>query len=305
MTQQLAAEVCMQKSYLKGDPDYEKVMDFVQHPAEYVNNLVKDKPELGLHFDANDFDELNNIERHVEKYIKDHKNFGNDIRTVDKNTNTSLLRAAKEYNKATKKGHGADANTAKSELFETVRNRKAQLEKEFREGKITESYYNARKEQLDVEKIIDTVKKNGKLPDVPKMFVADNFPSKKDYIKSTGLEQLTKDEENVLYDQAKKKAEIEKKDFLTRKFFEDKKIIDGKRPKYTMQEMDEAMQEAEAKNPEKENVVGKNNEPKLNVNEPEKEQVHIEIDENEKDLKLTEMVKDPKKVEKTKSKDID
>jgi len=69
--------------------------------------------------------------------------------------------------------------------------------------------------------------------------------------------------------------------------------------------MDEAAAEFEARNPNKENVVGKNNEPKLNVNEPEKEQIHIEIDENEKDLKLTEMVKGSKEVQKNKEKDID
>jgi len=203
---QLAAEVCMQKRHYKGDPDYEQVMNFVKNPKEYVNNLTSTKPEISFKINADSFDDLSAIDRHVERYIKDHKNFGNNIITEDKNFNRTLLQAAKNYNTAVKKHRTPQANEIKSKLYDDVRKNKENLDKQFREGKITESYYKARKEQLDVEKIIDAVKTNGKLPDVPKMFVADNFPSKKDYIKSTGLEQLTKDEENVLYDQAKKEG---------------------------------------------------------------------------------------------------
>ncbi|MGN0822972.1 MAG: hypothetical protein ACI4NG_04295, partial [Candidatus Gallimonas sp.] len=85
------------------------------------------------------------------------------------------------------------------------------LKEAFKDGKITSYYLKNRTDK------IGSLEHNKSTA----MFEADAFPSKDDYIKSTGLEELTSDEKKGLYESAKLRAQDEKQKFLGRRILEE------------------------------------------------------------------------------------
>jgi len=291
MSQQLAYEACMLKKGQKDDPEYQKLLKFVNEPIEYMNNLIAtQKGAIKFQAKPDKVEDLDKDDKNYDKFKDKNKNFGKEIIDKDKKLNKNLYKDLKTIEKAQKQNNAELELSTREKIENNLKARKEELEKEFKEGKITEKYYNERKEQLDSDNVVNTFEKDKKLPDVPKMFRADKFPSKKEYLASTGLEDLSKEEADTLYESEKNKAEMEKDDFLTRKFLEDKKFIDPKRPRCTKEEMDEAFAEHdEAKN---ENELDDYEKEDVKKDDLEKEnlveKIHVDLDEPE--MEVTDMI---------------
>ena len=221
---------------MKGDKAYEKALK-------------------GLDMERIDFDDLGSIKpsKTFDKFAKSSqmKNFGADVRTADKNANrefsnlqAQLNRAEAEMERATT-DYAVDMASQKKlklegQLGEAIADRKAQLLKDFRAGKITEEYLNRRNQQLD----------NGKFDNVPKMFEADELKSKNDYLTEyakrfknpSDFNELSKEEKNELYQRYVDNAKQSKNQFIAKKYLES----EGLRQKFEQKTMAERIAEKDA-----------------------------------------------------------
>ena len=343
----------MQKAslkYLLAHPELDKRSD----AYKALNDIVEKGPSVigdrlqamkdgkfadeleGLDLDRLDFESMESIHpsKTLSQYAKSRemRNFGEDVRTADKNANrefsnlqAQLNRAKAEMERATT-DYAADMAALKkleleARLDKAIANRKAQLMKDFREGRITEQYLNKRNEQLD----------NGKFRDnLPKMFEADELKSKDQYLREYAkrfddpddFNELSKEEKNELYQRYVDNAKLAKDQFVTKKYLES----EGMRQKFEQKTVAERIAEEErqkqaenakevnaqrandgkdkkVEEPEvkKEEPQAKQEEPKAEKEEPKVENIEVNLEEEEE----IEFKPEEKAQEKAQEKELD
>ena len=234
----------------KGPTAIEERLRTMKGDKAYENALK------GLDMEKIDFDDLGSIKpsKTFDKFAKssEMKNFGEDVRTADKNANREFSNLQAQLNRAKAEMERATTDFAvdkasqkrlelEGQLREAIADRKAQLLKDFRAGKITEEYLNRRNEQLD----------NGKFDNVPKMFEADELKSKNDYLKEyakrfdnpSDFNELSKEEKNELYQRYVDNAKQTKNQFIAKKYLES----EGLRQKFEQKTMAERIAERDAR----------------------------------------------------------
>ena len=107
---------------------------------------------------------------------------------------------------------------APQKFFKLIKIEKNRLEKLYQNDKIPKDYYENR---------IKSIENNEFDKKVP--FLDDGIPSKNDYIKSTGLEALTKEEMDGLYQSFKLRIEREKQIFMNNQYLIEKKYVNAKK----------------------------------------------------------------------------
>ncbi len=287
----------------------------IEERLEMMKGDKKFEDELkGLNMDAFDFDNMESIKptKTFDKFAKSShmKNFGEDVRLADKNANRDLKnlqamlnRAENELDRA--KGDFAIEKAArqkvelKEQLDKAIAERKEQLLKDFRAGKITEEYLNKRYEQLDSGKFNENV---------PKMFEADELLSKNDYLNKkypNEQNELTNDEKNELYRRYVDNAKLAKDQFVAKKYLES----EGMRQKFEQKTMAERIADENEKLKQVENVKEVNaqqaNDGKdKRVEEPKVENIEVKLeDEEEIEFKPEEMIEE--KAQEKKELDLD
>ena len=246
--------------------------------------------ELGdLDLDRLDFESMEGIYPSVtlSQYAKSRemRNFGEDVRTADKNANRELSNLQAQLNRAKAEMERATSDFAvdkasqkrlelEEKLEKAIADRKEQLMKDFREGRITEHYLNKRNEQLD----------NGKFRDLPKMFEADELMSKNDYLRNKYPDDFAsfgKDEKDELYKHYVDNAKLAKDQFVAKKYLE----ALGLRQKFEQKTMAEriaekdaqlAMQEKAQEAQKAEQIANKGG---VQQEQPNVQNIHIDLDD--------------------------
>ena len=248
----------------------------------------------GLDMEKIDFDNLDSIEpsKTFDKFAKssEMKNFGEDVRLADKNANREFSNLQAQLNRAEAEMERATTDFAvdmasqkklelEGQLEKAIADRKEQLLKDFRAGKITEEYFNRRNLQLD----------NGKFDNVPKMFEADELKSKNDYLKEyakrfenpSDFNELSKEEKNELYQRYVDNAKIAKHQFIAKKYLES----EGLRQKFEQKTMAERIAERDARPERAGEAPIKGDAEKAKAVEKKNEIEQVAIDENEPEVK--------------------
>ena len=244
-----AQKLMIAKIEQKGTPEYEQLRLLAEDPKEYAKQVMQEK-----NFSIDGFDKMNfaqskgfdaKAEAEINNLIKSSKNFGREIINADVALNKTLKTTQKEIDKLNKDIEKAkqknkdtkDLEKRKAEkeklLDDKINTRKQSLEKDFRDGKITEHYYKERLNQFE----------NKKFDSVPPMFLADKMPSKKEYLNNADLQDLTDEEKDLVYNNAVERANQAKKDFFKKQYLRDKDYI-PKEPNYTMEEMNPELKNA-------------------------------------------------------------
>lgn len=242
--------------------------------------------------------------------LKDFRNsdammtFGDEVRNADMKANEELQGLQDDVNKYS-------IDEAKEKLNDAIDKRKDELLKAFHEGKITEEYLNRRYEQLDAGKFE---------AEPPKMFEADQLKSKNEFIRDyierhnaplleeieelddgnpekaikeaslLDLDELSKAEQNELYQRYVDNAKRSKEQFIIKKYLES----EGKLSKIEPKTMSERIFEENRRLAAMERAYGNNpKEEELEKEELEEEQVKEEVK-----TEVKEQVKvEPKKEE--------
>ena len=231
------------------------------------------------------------------------KTFGDEIRDADKEANEEL----QDLQDDVKKYENSDdpnefsIDEAKEKLNDAIDKRKDELLKAFHEGKITEDYLNRRYEQLDAGKFEE---------EPPKMFEADQLKSKNEFIRDyierhnaplleeiqkldendpekaikeaslLDLDELSKAEQNELYQRYVDNAKRSKEQFIIKKYLES----EGKLPQIEQKTMSERIFEENRRLAAMERAYGNNPKEEL-----EEEQVKEEVKAEEKVEKAPEV----------------
>lgn len=311
----------MQKAslkYLLAHPELDKHSDVYKAlndiatkgaPAigEQLQAKVDEGKIKGLDMNKFDFDNMDSIEpsKTFDQFAKSRemRNFGEDVRTADKNANREFSNLQAQLNRAKAEMERATTDFAidkaaqkklelEGQLEKAIAGRKEQLLKDFHAGKITEEYLNRRNEQLD----------NGKFDNVPKMFEADELKSKNDYLNEyakrfddpSDFNELSKDEKNELYERYVNNAKQSKNQFITKKYLES----EGLRQKFEQKTLAERVAEKDAKltkageAPIKGGAEKAKVEPKVEQEAPKVENIDVNLDEEEIEFKPEEKVEE-------------
>ena len=190
--------------------EYKKLADFVKNPTAIADGLIGKK----LNYNNVEFDEVESIEKDIADYVKKQskksKNFGKNVVNEDKALNERL----KGKSEAELKNMSGEIN-----------DRMKDLQMQFRAGSITEHYYTKRMEQLK--------NRDFKSP-LPPMFEIDKMPSQKEYMKQNDLEDLPKDDQKLVYQHAKDKAQKDRDDFFRRQYLRENELANN--PVYSLEE---------------------------------------------------------------------
>lgn len=154
-------------------------------------------------------------EKEIKGFTSSEKAYNQKADTILKEAEKISSRVAKEKDPEKAEKLQIESVKKMNELKELQRQECERLESAFKEGKITAYYLKNRTDKISS---LDHNKSTA-------MFEADAFPSKDDYIKSTGLEELTSDEKKGLYESAKMRAQDEKQKFIKRRILEEKKFL--------------------------------------------------------------------------------
>ena len=299
----------------KNSEAYRTLNAIAEGGADYIKQLLAQKHEKGeidLAPDSKAYESIEDINiRNIKnkQSLKDFKksdemkNFGDDVRVAEKNANRELTalqaevaRAQKAFDRNGSEVEKQQLEEARQFLLQATTNRKGYLLEAFSKGEITEDFLNRRFEQLD----------NGKFNEqLPKMFEADQLKSKKDYLEEYAkrfdnpddFNELTKDEKNEIYQRYVDNAKRSKEQFIVQKYLEK----EGKLPKLEQKTMaeriaaeDERLAKMEAcygdkKNVEKEKKVDA---PEVEQEEPKVENIEVNLDEEEREVKAEEKVEE-------------
>lgn len=208
------------------DPEIEKLEGILKNPAEAFKSLNMDESYVEKLKALNNKDVLlaNNIQQAKTESTLNIK----DIRTKENTYNKLAEKILKEANKLSAKVAN-ESNDKKveelqkqsvakmNELKQLQKAETERLEKEFKAGNIPSDYYKQR-----VENIV-TLQHNDKVA------IFDDGLDKDKYIKSTGLEQLTKNEINKLYENEIEKQKTEKEIFINQQFLQNHNLISTNR----------------------------------------------------------------------------
>ena len=229
--------------YIATHPDLDKKSEAYRTLNSIVNDaptFVKNKLTEAVNAGKYDVDlsevDFDNINKHTPKKSFDEfrksdamKNFGEDVRTTDKEQNRTLKNLQSELQRAERNFARANNDVAKEQarqqveearkrLNDAVTERKNQLMQDFRAGRITEEYLDKRNAQLDERKFNDKV---------PKMFEADELMSKNDYLRKKYPDDFagfSKEEKNELYQRYVDNAKRSKDAFIANKYLEEIKV---------------------------------------------------------------------------------
>ncbi|MBR1746740.1 MAG: hypothetical protein IJ735_00840 [Clostridia bacterium] len=214
------------------------------------------------------------------------KNYGEDVRTADKTANREFSELQAQLNRAKAEMERATTDFAvdkasqkrlelEGQLEKAIADRKEQLMKDFRSGRITEHYLNKRNEQLD----------NGKFRDnLPKMFEADELMSKNVYLRNKYPDDFAsfgKNEKDELYKHYVDNAKLAKDQFVAKKYLETL----GLRQQFEQKTMAERIAEKDAqlamqaKAQEAQKAEQIANKGGVQKEEPKVQNIHIELDE--------------------------
>lgn len=177
--------------------DFQKIKEPVKNIEEKALNLKK---------------LVSDKEKSVKSFTASEKAYNQKADIIVKEAERISSQVAKEKDPAKAEKLQIESVKKMNELKALQKSECERLEKAFKDGKITSFYLRNRTEKIAA---LDHNKTTA-------MFEADAFPSKDDYIKSTGLEELTSDEKKGLYQSAKLRALDEKQKFLNRRVLEDK-----------------------------------------------------------------------------------
>ncbi len=276
---------------------YKTMNDFIEKGPSVIGErlqAMKDgefADELeGLDLDRLDFESMDSVypSMTLSQYAKSRemRNFGEDVRTADKNANrefsnlqAELERANHELERATSAFAIDKASQKKLELEEkleqAIADRKEQLMKDFRDGRITEQYLNKRNEQLDGGKFRDNL---------PKMFEADELMSKNDYLRKKypgDFASFSKTEKDEIYKHYVDNAKLAKDQFVAKKYleflglrqkFEQKTMAERIEEKNAQLAMQEKAQEAQKAEPQAKQEG-------VQQEQPNVQNIHIDLDD--------------------------
>lgn len=204
------------------DMGIEKLVGFLKNPAEALKDLNMEERFV---------EELNGLKNKdvvLNEYKQRAKTEGvldiKDIRLKENTYNKSAEKILKEANKISLKV--ANENNPKkveelqkqsvlkmNQLKQLQKNETERLSREYKSGNIPSEYYKKR-----VENIISLNHNN-------KVAIFDDGLDKNEYIKSTGLDQLSKSEKNSLYKCEIEKQKMEKELFLNKQFLQKNNLI--------------------------------------------------------------------------------
>ena len=291
---------------------YKTMNDIATKGAPVIGEQLQAKVDegkiKGLDMNKLDFDNMDSIKpsKTFDQFAKSRemRNFGEDVRTADKTANREFSNLQAQLNRANAEMERATTDFAiekasqkklelEGKLEKAIADRKEQLWKDFRAGKITEEYLDRRNEQLD----------NGKFRDnLPKMFEADELKSKDQYLREYAkrfgdpddFNEFTKEEKNELYQRYVDNAKIAKHQFVTKKYLES----EGLRQKFEQKTVAERIAERDARlerageAPIKGGAEKKVDEPEVKQEAPKVENIDVNLNEEEIEFKPEEVVEE-------------
>ena len=211
MAHNLATKVALIKPEQKNDPEYKRLMEFVNDPKKTANKMV----DAELNYDDLNFYDAKDMKEEMDEFVKKQsgksKKYGKTEIDKDKALN-KLLNGKKDY----------EIENHKKEIDDRMK----ELTEGFRKGEIPEDYYKARMEQL---------KNRDFKSDVPPMFLADKMPSMKDWAKQNEIDDLPKNDQKLAYNRAKEKAKRDKEMFFKRQYMKEQGL--DKTEVLTLEEM--------------------------------------------------------------------
>lgn len=204
------------------DKGYEKLIEFLKNPVDALKslNLEEEYVEILNKLKGNDA-VLNDFKNRAKlESIRNLK----DVRAKENSYNKTAERILKEANKISLKvANETDMKKIEdlqkqsvlkmNELKQLQKAETERLSKEYKAGNIPSEYYKKR-----VENIV-TLKHNEKIA------IFDDGLDKNEYLKSTGLEQLTKAEANKLFECEIEKQKTAKEFFINNQFLQKNKLI--------------------------------------------------------------------------------
>lgn len=212
------------------EPGVKELTEFLETPLKALGKYGVNKDMINALYARRHItkktDPVEDIESHafnLKKLVSDKeksiKGFTSSEKAYNEKADTILKEAERISKQVAKENDPAKVEKLQIESVKKMNELKAlqkseveRLENAFKGGKITAYYLKNRTEK------IGSLNHNKSTA----MFEADAFPSKDDYIKSTGLEELTSDEKKGLYESAKMRALDEKQKFLGRRVLEGK-----------------------------------------------------------------------------------
>lgn len=254
----------------------DKLIDILRNPAEALKNLNLSDDCVQKLAKLNNKDVLLNEYKQLAQ-TESSLNIEN-IRLSENAYNKTVEKILKEANKISEKVISEkDAKKVEelqkqsvlkmNELKELQKVETERLNEEYKLGNIPSEYYQKR-----VENILS-------LNHNEKIAIFDDGLDKKAYIKSTGLEQLTKSEINKLYECEIAKQKIEKEIFINKQFLQNKKLIstnreiEGQKANFTQIDINQI--ESVAQNVQRQSLIV--DDAKIEKSN-EKSEPHIEID---------------------------
>lgn len=226
------ARALLLKNPHPSEPGVKELTEFLENPVKALEKYGVGKDvinSLNARMNEPKGDPVSEIEQkslNLEKLFSDKekelKGFTSSEKAYNQKADTILKEAEKISSRVAKEKDPEKAEKLQiesvkkmNELKELQRQECERLESAFKGGKITAYYLKNRTDKISS---LDHNKSTA-------MFEAEAFPSKDDYIKSTGLEELTSEEKKGLYESAKMRAQDEKQRFIKRRILEDKKFL--------------------------------------------------------------------------------
>lgn len=210
------------------EPGVKELTEFLEKPLKALEKYGVGKDVINSLNDRRHGDKIQNPVKSIEENAmnlkrlfsdkeKEIKGFTASEKGYNQKADTILKEAERISSQVAKEKDPAKVEKLQIESVKKMNELKAlqkaevdRLKDAFKDGKITAYYLKNRTDK------IGSLEHNKSTA----MFEADAFPSKDDYIKSTGLEELTSDEKKGLYESAKLRALDEKKKFLGRRILE-------------------------------------------------------------------------------------
>lgn len=225
---------------LKDDENDDQEKWFVKDPKSFIEATLLEANRKGDAFrDVSFENNLSAIDLDCNKYLRKTTSQNNDwiaIRKEDENFNKDAILLLKNIQQLSKKAASSAGNEkaeyerqkarAEKVLRKATDARCSALEQAFRNDKITDYYYRQRTQQL-------LARDYSKTPD---FFEIDAIKNRNNYLKAHDLQDLKKEEADMLIANVTKKAEQDKKLFLIKDYLVKNSLASSKR--YLLSEMD-------------------------------------------------------------------
>lgn len=200
------------KNPQKNEPGIQELNNMLKDPAKMFGDIQLDEATNQI---VNNLKNKTTLEKNVsaEKAIKTINSKSNDLakksikeeRKAEKQFNSSAEKLSKQIAKLESKGK--DSTEKRNSLEELKRLESERLNDKFKNNRLPKNYLDQRLQNL-----------NNNLFNAKVQLFDDGALSKSDYIKSTGLDDLSRSEKNSLYDSYKLKLQNEKETFFKREY---------------------------------------------------------------------------------------